>query len=157
MCFLWFTISTSAHDLSLHSGVFQGFPNRMVHLYYISCLRYTILVGEPSICPVVERFFCLVICQSILLSVSFAAVSLSVILWLFESCVWGRNRSAGSVFGSLSCVVWASGRGDFFPGVNMVSDSIPPKTLSDESINQGLVCAHMHSSTQTQKILTFIF
>ena len=26
----------------------------------------------------------------------------------------------------------------------MGSNSIPPKTLSDESINQGLVCAHMH-------------
>ena len=35
-------------------------------------------------------------------------------------------------------------------------DSIPPKTLLDESINRGLVCAHMHSITQTQKILTFM-
>ena len=26
----------------------------------------------------------------------------------------------------------------------MGSNSVPPKTLSDESINQGLVCAHMH-------------
>ena len=26
----------------------------------------------------------------------------------------------------------------------MGSNSIPQKTLSDESINQGLVCAHMH-------------
>ena len=25
----------------------QGFPTRMVYLYYISCLRYTILVGYP--------------------------------------------------------------------------------------------------------------
>ena len=31
----------------------------------------------------------------------------------------------------------------------------PPKLL-DESINQGLVCAHMRSITQTQKILTLI-
>ena len=38
----------------------------------------------------------------------------------------------------------------------MGSDSIPPKTLSDESINQGLVCVHMHSIAQTQKILTFM-
>ena len=29
------------------------------------------------------------------------------------------------------------------------------KTLSDKSINRGLVCAHMHSITQTPKILTF--
>ena len=38
----------------------------------------------------------------------------------------------------------------------MGSNSIPPKTLSDESINRGLVCAHMHSIAWTQKILTFI-
>ena len=38
----------------------------------------------------------------------------------------------------------------------MVSDSIPPKTLLDESINRGLVCAHMHSIARTQKILTFM-
>ena len=25
----------------------RGFPTRMVYLYYISCLRYTILVGNP--------------------------------------------------------------------------------------------------------------
>ena len=25
----------------------QGFPTRMVYLYYISCLGYTILVGNP--------------------------------------------------------------------------------------------------------------
>ena len=30
------------------------------------------------------------------------------------------------------------------------------KTLSDESINRGLVCAHKHSITRTQKILTFM-
>ena len=31
-----------------------------------------------------------------------------------------------------------------------------PQTLSDESINRGLVCAHMHFIAQTQKILTFM-
>ena len=31
-----------------------------------------------------------------------------------------------------------------------------PQTLSDESINRSLVCAHMHSIARTQKILTFI-
>ena len=36
----------------------------------------------------------------------------------------------------------------------MGSNSIPPKTLSDESINRGLVCAHMHIIARTQKILT---
>ena len=38
----------------------------------------------------------------------------------------------------------------------MGSNSIPQKTLSDESINRGLVCAHMHSIARTQKILTFM-
>ena len=32
----------------------------------------------------------------------------------------------------------------------------PPKTLLGESINGGLVCAHMHSIPWTQKILTFM-
>ena len=48
------------------------------------------------------------------------------------------------------------GRGDFSLGVNMGSNSIPPKTLLDESINRGLVCAHMHFIARTQKILTFM-
>ena len=75
----------------------------------------------------------------------------------------GQNSSVGSV--------WAlcpqrrsfdpplgtfSGRGDFSLGVDMGSNSIPPKTPSDESINQGLVCARMHFIARTQKILTFM-
>ena len=31
-------------------GLFPGFPTRMGYLYYISCLRYAILIGNPSIC-----------------------------------------------------------------------------------------------------------
>ena len=27
--------------------IYRGFPTRMVYLYYISCWRYTILVGNP--------------------------------------------------------------------------------------------------------------
>ena len=38
----------------------------------------------------------------------------------------------------------------------MGSNSIPQKTPSDESINRGLVCAHMHFIARTQKILTFM-
>ena len=49
-----------------------------------------------------------------------------------------------------------SGRGDFSLGVNMGSNSIPPKTPPDESINRGLVCAHIHFNARTQKILTFM-
>ena len=29
-------------------STFPGFPTTMVYLYYISCLRYTILAGNPS-------------------------------------------------------------------------------------------------------------
>ena len=36
----------------------------------------------------------------------------------------------------------------------MGSDSMPLKTFSNESINRGLVCAHMRSIAQTKKILT---
>ena len=38
----------------------------------------------------------------------------------------------------------------------MGSDFIPHETLSDESVNRGLVCAHMHSIVRTEKILTFM-
>ena len=38
----------------------------------------------------------------------------------------------------------------------MGSGSIPPKNLSEESINPGLVCDHMQSIARTQKILTFM-
>ena len=41
--------------------------------------------------------------------------------------------------------------GDFSLGVNMGSDSYSPKTLSDESINWGIVCAHMYSIVRTQR------
>ena len=77
------------------------------------------------------------------------------------SCIWlavlldaaslVRSSSAGIFF-----FFFLSGRGDFSLGVNMGSDSIPPKTLSDETINRGLVCAHMHSIARTQKILTYM-
>ena len=38
----------------------------------------------------------------------------------------------------------------------MDSNSFPPKTPLDESVNRGLVCAHMHFIARTQKILTFM-
>ena len=40
--------------------------------------------------------------------------------------------------------------------VCVVQTPSPPKTPSDESINRGLVCAHMHFIARTQKILTFV-
>ena len=75
----------------------------------------------------------------------------------------GRNSSVGSAWarcpqrrGFDPPLGTFSGRGDFSLGVNIGSNSIPPKTLSDESINRGLVCAHMHFIARTQKILTFM-
>ena len=75
----------------------------------------------------------------------------------------GQNSSVGSAWARCpQCrgfdppLGTLSGRGDFSLGVNMGSNSIPPKTPSDESINRGLVCAHMHFITWTQKILTFM-
>ena len=75
----------------------------------------------------------------------------------------GRNSSVGSAWARCpQCHGFDppqgtfSGRGDFSLGVNMGSNSIPPKTPSDESINRGLVCAHMHFIARTQKILTFM-
>ena len=77
--------------------------------------------------------------------------------------IGGRNSSVGSAWarcpqrrGFEPPLGTFSGRGDFSLGVNMGSNSIPPKTLSDESINRGLVCAHMHFIARTQKILTFM-
>ena len=75
----------------------------------------------------------------------------------------GRNSSVGSAWarcpqrhGFDPPLGTFSGRGDFSLEVSMGSNSIPPKTLSDESINRGLVCAHMHFIARTQKILTFM-
>ena len=43
------------------------------------------------------------------------------------------------------------GRVNLSLGVNVGSNSIPPQTPSYESINQGLVRAHMHSIARTQR------
>ena len=74
-----------------------------------------------------------------------------------------RNSSVGSVWarcpqhhGFDPPLGTFSGRGDFSLGVNMGPNSIPPKTPSDESINRGLVCAHVHFIARTQKVLTFM-
>ena len=81
----------------------------------------------------------------------------------FHSRSGGRNSSVGSVWarcpqrrGFDPPLGTFSGRGDFSLGVNMGSNSIPPKTRLDESLNRGLVCAYMHFTAQTQKILTFM-
>ena len=47
--------------VSVCACAYRGFPTRMVYLYYISCLRYTILVGNPGYASVcVYVFVCLV-------------------------------------------------------------------------------------------------
>ena len=82
---------------------------------------------------------------------------------LIINVIGGRNSSVGSAWarcpqcrGFNPPLGTFSGRGDFSLGVNMGSNSIYPKTPSDESINRGLVCAHMHFIARTQKILTFM-
>ena len=85
----------------------------------------------------------------------FVALGLfSFLFRMFSSVVSGL--AVHSVAGSI--LLWGHFpvEGIFSLGVNMGSNSIPPKTLSDESINRGLVCAHMHFIARTQKILTFM-
>ena len=90
--------------------------------------------------------------------------SQSLCVCVLESFIpLGGQNSSLVVFGLAvhsvagSILLWGNfyGRGDFSLGVNMGSNSIPPKTLSDESIDRGLVCAYMHYIARTQKILTF--
>ena len=61
---------------------------------------------------------------------------------LLDAASWVPS-SSGEIF---------FGRGDFSLGFGLHS----PKSVSDESINWGLVCAHMHSIARTQKILMFM-
>ena len=75
----------------------------------------------------------------------------------------GRNSSlvvsglaVHSVAGSI--LLWGNFpvEGIFPLELTWVQTPFPPKALSDESINRGLVCAHMHFIARTQKILTFM-
>ena len=75
----------------------------------------------------------------------------------------GRNSSVGSAWARCSRrrgfdppLGTFSVEGIFPLELTWVQNSIPPKTPSDESINRGLVCAHMHFIARTQKILTFM-
>ena len=81
--------------------------------------------------------------------------------FVFKRRKRGRNSSVGSAWarcpqrrGFDPPLGTFSGRGDFSLGVNMGSNSIPQKTPSNESINRGLVCAHMQFIARTQKILS---
>ena len=81
----------------------------------------------------------------------------------FKSHLGGRNSSlvvfglaVHSVAGSI--LLWGNFpvEGIFPLELTWVQTPFPPKTLSDESTNRGLVCAHMHFIARTQKILTFM-
>ena len=49
-CFFFFFFPPPSPPLSAPtlSHAYRGFPTRMVYLHYISCLRYTILAGNPQ-------------------------------------------------------------------------------------------------------------
>ena len=66
------------------------------------------------------------------------------------SSVWARCLAQCSVVGSI--LPWSEVEGIFRLELTWVLTPFP-KTLLDESINQGLVCAHMHSIAWTSKIL----
>ena len=49
--FILTLVQHSEHKILCNRGrliAFRGLPTRMVYLYYISCLRYTILAGNPQ-------------------------------------------------------------------------------------------------------------
>ena len=75
----------------------------------------------------------------------------------------GRNSSlvvfglaVHSVGGSI--LLWGNFpvEGIFPLELTCVQTPFPKKTLSDKSINRGLVCAHMHFIARTPKILAFM-
>ena len=82
--------------------------------------------------------------------------------WHFSSSVGGRNSSL-VVFGLVvhsvagSILLWGNFPEEgIFPLEHGFELHSRKKTLSDESINRGLVCAHMHFIARTEKILTFM-
>ena len=73
-----------------------------------------------------------------------------MLLW-----IWDRNSSAGSVLGSLSCLMQRRG---FDPHLRRVSFSCLFVCLGVFLINRGLAFARVHSIARTQKkILTFMY
>ena len=75
--------------------------------------------------------------------------------WTAQSVVcWVRCPAWCSIADSI--LLWASSRGDFFLWSLHRFWLHSLKTLLDENINRGLVCAHVHSIAWTQKILTFM-
>ena len=54
-----FTVFVLKTRLSRPWKIIRGFPSRMVHLYYISCVRCTILVENPDVRYKYRSFFSL--------------------------------------------------------------------------------------------------
>ena len=117
----------------LHCQV-NTFLTKQIQLSYLPCIK---VVGVPvSVSSPVERNVNDQECLP-LVSVLKGCTTLS-----FKSKMGDRNSSVGSVWarcqqrrGFDPPLGTFSGRGDFSLGVNMGSNSIPPKILSDESIN----------------------
>ena len=81
--------------------LFQGFPTRMVYLYYILCLRYTFLAGNP-------RFVCLFFFFSVLFCFSFSwecIVFLSHILASSSSSVFPAMSLGFTILGEIFAYV----------------------------------------------------
>ena len=136
----------------------------MVYLYYISCLRYT---WHPRYVTHMEQKWI----PSLSLSFSFFFCCCCFLdhhnIWLYTH----QLMTAFEIISEISdtnlfrvlCVavswVWSSSERPIegiFP-LELAWVLTPfPKTLLDESINRGLVCRHMHSIAQTQKILKFM-
>ena len=68
------------------------------------------------------------------------AVGPSAVCWAYCP-VWCR--------GTGSILLWTSGRGDFSLGVNMGSDSIPPKLFSMRVQTRSSLCTHALHSTDS--------
>ena len=52
--------------MQIYIHAYQGFPTRMVYLYYVSNLRYNILVGNPQyICTYIHTYICTCVCVCI--------------------------------------------------------------------------------------------
>ena len=93
-----------------------------------------------------------------------AAMQMLTLLWTPKWTCWGGWNSSLVVFGLAvhsvagSILLWGNFpvEGIFPLELTWVQTPFPKKTLSDESVNRGLVCAHMHFIARTQKILTFM-
>ena len=127
----------------------------MVYWFYgysffclIGC--FSMIIWTPTVLSVLYAcvlYFCICTCSAQLSMFHverrsrYALIIITIIIIEFpvlrDAASWVRSSSEQNF----------SGRGDFSLGINIGSVSKAP----DETINQGLVCAHMHSHARTQK------